>query len=322
MWFLLRLPLALLLVTMTLPSISTARPSSTTMLLLATTITATVNAAASSSASSVVAIAACDGRSDKKELQDMTTALLHAHRCMLKDVPVAVPLPANTIPDLIVPSHIIVQRCSGLCLNSLGSECRPKRTKVEEHNIVVYVNATPYCTTIELEHHRGPCRCECGQTSCSSPRHQFQAESCSCSCLPSLTKEKQACSNTTSREWDSSSCSCKCRSSPLECAPGLHWDSSTCLCVASQGDQEAGCLGSDAQGGSESSLPALNLYPVLVIVMAVILFLLLITSLSFTLSARWQSKNAQHRHLVEPTQLQPKAYTITLCSNQSLDKAP
>ena len=30
--------------------------------------------------------------------------------------------------------------------------------KVEEHNIVVYVNATPYCTTIELEHHRGPCR--------------------------------------------------------------------------------------------------------------------------------------------------------------------
>ena len=69
MWFLLRLPLALLLVTMTLPSISTARPFSTRMLLLATTITATVNAAASSSASSVVAIAACDGRSDKKELQ-------------------------------------------------------------------------------------------------------------------------------------------------------------------------------------------------------------------------------------------------------------
>ena len=30
---------------------------------------------------------------------------------MLLQVPV--PLPANTIPDLIVPSHIIVQRCSG-----------------------------------------------------------------------------------------------------------------------------------------------------------------------------------------------------------------
>ena len=34
---------------------------------------------------------------------------------------------------------------------------------------------------------------------------------------------------------------------------------------------------------------------VLVIVMAVILFLLLITSLSFTLSARWHTKNTQHR---------------------------
>jgi len=292
-------------------------------ILLATSNILIVKAAASSSSSSssMVAIAACNGRSDKKELQDMTTALLHAHRCMLKDVPVPVPLPANTIPDLIVPSHIIVQRCSGLCLSSLGSECRPKRTKVEEHNIVVYVNATPYCTTIELEHHRGPCRCECGQTSCPSPRHQFQAESCSCSCSPTLTKEKQECSNTTSREWDSSSCTCRCRSPPLSCAPGLHWDADNCLCAVLQAEQEASCLGSDGQGGSEGSLPALNLYPVLVIVMAVILFLLLITSLSFTLSARWHTKNTQHRHLVEPAQVQPKAYTITLCSNQSLDKA-
>ena len=50
----------------------------------------------------------------------MTTALLHAHRCMLKDVPVPVPIPMNTIPDLIVPSHIIVPRCSGnICAKSL-----------------------------------------------------------------------------------------------------------------------------------------------------------------------------------------------------------
>ena len=45
--------------------------------------------------------------------QDMTTALLHAHRCMWKDEPVPVPIPLNTIPDMIVPSHIIVPRCSG-----------------------------------------------------------------------------------------------------------------------------------------------------------------------------------------------------------------
>jgi hypothetical protein len=28
----------------------------------------------------------------------------------------------------------------------------------ESHNIVVYVNSTPFCTSIDLEHHRGPCR--------------------------------------------------------------------------------------------------------------------------------------------------------------------
>ena len=47
---------------------------------------------------------------------------------------------------------------SGLCLDSLGSSCLPKKTKLELHPITVYVNNTPYCTSIELEHHRGPCR--------------------------------------------------------------------------------------------------------------------------------------------------------------------
>ena len=58
-----------------------------------------------------------------------TSALLYAHRCYLKvrpggvlivfhdncvqDVPIEIPAPVNTIPDQILPSHIVVQRCSG-----------------------------------------------------------------------------------------------------------------------------------------------------------------------------------------------------------------
>ena len=48
---------------------------------------------------------------------------------------------------------------SGLCLDSLGSSCSPKKVRLESHSVVVYVNSTPYCTSIQLQHHRGPCRC-------------------------------------------------------------------------------------------------------------------------------------------------------------------
>ena len=46
--------------------------------------------------------------------QDMrSSALLYAHRCYLRDVPIAVPTPDNVIPDQILPSHIVVPRCQG-----------------------------------------------------------------------------------------------------------------------------------------------------------------------------------------------------------------
>ena len=33
---------------------------------------------------------------------------------MVKDVAVEVPVPENVIPDLIIPSHIVVPRCTGV----------------------------------------------------------------------------------------------------------------------------------------------------------------------------------------------------------------
>ena len=46
--------------------------------------------------------------------QDLkSSALLYAHRCFLRDVALAVPSPTNTIPDLVLPSHIVVPRCAG-----------------------------------------------------------------------------------------------------------------------------------------------------------------------------------------------------------------
>ena len=42
-----------------------------------------------------------------------STALLYAHRCNLKDVPIEISAPMNIIPDQILPSHIVVPRCQG-----------------------------------------------------------------------------------------------------------------------------------------------------------------------------------------------------------------
>jgi hypothetical protein len=38
-------------------------------------------------------------------------------RCNVKDVAVEVPVPDNTIPDFIIPSHIVVPRCTGVFLS-------------------------------------------------------------------------------------------------------------------------------------------------------------------------------------------------------------
>ena len=199
-------------------------------------------------------------------------------------------------------------------MESLGSSCLPKKTRLETYEITVYVNSTPYCTSIELEHHRGPCRCECslGPASCS-PRQHFLPDSCSCQCLPHLTRDKLDCLNSTAHTWDSDTCQCSCRNYNSNiCQPGTFFSSDTCSCLTNNNNGKLEC------SNQTDPAPQLNLYPLLVIIMAVILFLLLITSLSFTISYRWRRENNIVHRQLDP---QTKAYTITLCSNQSLDKA-
>ena len=205
----------------------------------------------------------------------------------------------NTIPDQILPSHIVVPRCSGqpptfiarlpllvcltgLCLDSLGSSCLPKKTKVEVHPITVYVNSTPYCTSIELEHHRGPCRCECslGPTSCS-PRQHFLPSSCSCQCLPSLTRDKLDCLNSSAHSWDSQTCQCSCRRLEV-CRPGLVFSPASCSCqlpVSRQCDQPG------------ANINTYKVYMVNVILMGVLV--LIIISTIYWLLCKDSSRRAQ-----------------------------
>ena len=172
-------------------------------------------------------------------------------------------------------------------MNSLGSTCTPKRSRLETHSIVVYVNSTPYCTSIELEHHRGPCRCECSlnPSSCQG-RQQFLPDSCSCQCLPSLASEKSICNNSSVHRWDSDTCQNTCKHNQNHlCQSGYHFN-------------------------TNRYEHAFHPYPLLEIIMAVILSVV-------TRDTRWRNNSHHNRQLESKS----KAYTITLCSDQNLDKA-
>ena len=69
-----------------------------------------------------------------------TSALLYAHRCYVRDVPIPVPAPDNVIPDLIIPSHIVVPRCQGKD-RTLSAQCYRSSLQVS----VWRVWAPPVC---------------------------------------------------------------------------------------------------------------------------------------------------------------------------------
>ena len=48
-----------------------------------------------------------------KQQQKMSMAKLDAHRCLIRDVVVQVPVPDTLIATYVHPSHIVVPRCTG-----------------------------------------------------------------------------------------------------------------------------------------------------------------------------------------------------------------
>merc|ERR1719394_191980 len=148
---------------------------------------------------------------DKRLLEEVESAQLAAHRCMIRDVAVKVPEPEDFIAESVFPSHIIVPRCSGLCLDQLGGTCLPKRQpKIVSHQVVFYdVNGTQSCRTIELEHHRSPCRCSCLLTASScSHAQRFDPAQCGCACDQTHSQEKYTCALDPIRIWDEETCQC------------------------------------------------------------------------------------------------------------------
>jgi len=168
---------------------------------------------------------------DKKLLEEVENAQLAAHRCMIRDVAVKVPDPEDFIAEYIFPSHIIVPRCSGLCLDQPGGTCLPKRQpKLVSHQVVLYnVNGSQVCRQVELEHHRSPCRCACLLSAADcGPGQVFDPIKCRCHCDPSHNAAKYSCSLDPRRVWDPQQCGCVCK---ISCLPGQDLDPAACSCL-------------------------------------------------------------------------------------------
>lgn len=166
----------------------------------------------------------------KKQLKEVEDAQLAAHRCMIRDVAVKVPEPEDFITEAIFPSHIVVPRCSGVCVNSAGLTCHPKKKpKIVSHEVVLYnANGSQVCRQIQLEHHKGPCKCSCQQSveNCSSHQVWYE-DTCQCGCARTDSLAKHSCALDTNRHWDDETCMCVCKT---QCPIGSELDPSNCEC--------------------------------------------------------------------------------------------
>jgi len=168
---------------------------------------------------------------NKKQLKEVEDAQLAAHRCMIRDVAVKVPEPDDFITDAIFPSHIVVPRCSGVCVNSAGLTCHPKKKpKIISHEVVLYnANGTQVCRHVQLEHHKGPCKCSCQLSSSDcSPSQVFSESGCSCHCHKSSNSAKYDCALDIKKIWDDRQCACVCKT---KCLVGLELDLHLCICM-------------------------------------------------------------------------------------------
>lgn len=108
----------------------------------------------------------------------------------------------------------------------------PKKSRHIKVDIVVGINSSSVdqmCLDLDIEEHRGPCRCKCLTKSCHYNK-DFDRENCECRCKADFAALKRECATTgrSTRYWDEDICACRCQS--RVCVEGHYQDSRTCDC--------------------------------------------------------------------------------------------
>jgi len=76
----------------------------------------------------------------------------------------------------------MLYRFLGLCLERPGCECVPKKRRHVQVEVIVGTNSSIsgfLCSTMQVEEHRGPCRCKCSLTACHY-RKVLDEQACLC----------------------------------------------------------------------------------------------------------------------------------------------
>ncbi|CAB4054239.1 unnamed protein product [Lepeophtheirus salmonis] len=163
-----------------------------------------------------------------KQYKKMVTAQLEAHRCLVRDTVVRVPLPDDLIVSEAMPEFVVVPRCTGLCLDRSGCSCIPKKKRHTKVDVVINVNnSSQVCAEVKIEEHRGPCRCKCDLKDCHAYQ-EFDELTCKCRCKEKFGSLKSSCSSDILRHWEEDACDCVC--DRVICADGFFQDLKTCMC--------------------------------------------------------------------------------------------
>ena len=192
--------------------------------------------------------------------------------------PTAVKVPSTHNSWSRLPSHIMVNRCSGGCRNP--KECIPSSQSMIKIPILTGEcglstgQCNKSCNYINIPiHTKCTCSCQIREELCPKETHEYNKESCNCSCLNN--KDEVTCTN-----------------------PGLHWNSEQCKCVNTAINPNSTLKSLDQEGKLD------NLYN------NRILLLITFTSLALALTASLALLSTKFSTSSTPTSTPSAASTI------------
>ncbi|XP_046395272.1 balbiani ring protein 3-like [Ischnura elegans] len=168
------------------------------------------------------------GSCDRKFFRKFSKVVMNSN-CMPR--PIAVDLIPESPYVLLVPSKVVVDRCSGECHAKLSCMPTNKTTmaiEVEQLN-VLDENSGFKCGIVNVEVHTR-CRCDCNvmEYHCNSKQLYFPKK---CMCLCMNDEERRIChSKGGGRYWNANTCRCECHTE-RECSTGLFWIPERCSCA-------------------------------------------------------------------------------------------